>query len=91
MPEGEYGYTQNPPPPESPEDRAAREYFQATGHWPEDRKVEKRDEEAPEDKFSHYLHLVNGNVVRYANPDDDPNKPLPSEWNGVRVNSIQNA
>jgi hypothetical protein len=48
---------------------------------------EAKDEEAPEDAFSHYLVLSDGTHVRY-DVGNDPYAPFPSEWNGKRVASV---
>jgi hypothetical protein len=90
---GQYpaGYT--PPGEETPEEKlqAANEaYFQATGVYPGQDMPNKPLEEAPEDKFSHYLQLADGRTVRFAVSDRRPND-LPTSFNGVPVVNVHNA
>lgn len=90
---GQYpaGYT--PPGQETSEDRkraADEAYFKATGFYPGQEPNEPELEEAPEDKFSHYLELANGTTVRYAVPDRNPSY-IPPAFNGVAVVRVHNA
>jgi hypothetical protein len=86
------GYT--PPSQEAPADphqAAAEAYKAATGHWPGETPPDAEQEEAPEDNFSHYLTLANGQTVRYAVDERRPNAPLPTQFNGVPVAQVHNA
>lgn len=69
---------------------AGKAYFDATGQWPGEKPKNVKREEAPEDGFSHYLELANGQTVRFA---DNPRKPgnFPSDWNGVPISRVHNA
>jgi hypothetical protein len=84
------GYT--PPGQETEEEkqqRAAQTYYDATGHWPGEKPAKVKQEEAPDDAFSHYLSLANGETKRFAvHPRDNR---IPTEWNGVPVVQVHNA
>lgn len=82
---------ENPPPPTEDEKRqkAAQAYYDATGHWPGQTPEKVEQKEAPEDKFSHYLRLANGNTVRFA--IHPRRQEIPSEWNGVPVVQVHNS
>jgi hypothetical protein len=74
-----------PAPDKTPEEV----YRQATGHWPGEKPANKADEEAAEDKFSHYLELANGKTVRFL---IHPRKQIiPGSWNGVPVVRVHNS
>ena len=57
---------------------------------PKNEKQDRRSNEAPENAFSHYLTLANGQTVRY-DVGDKPYDPFPQEWEGVPVTSVRNA
>jgi hypothetical protein len=84
------GYT--PPGEETEEDKqkkAAQAFYDAVGYWPGQNPPKVKQEEAPEDAFSHYLDLANGQTVRFAvNPR---NGLVPTEWNGVPVVKVHNS
>lgn len=68
---------------------AAEAYYSATGTWPGEAPKDVKQEEAPEDKFSHYLQLADGKTVRFAIHPRNP--VIPSEWNGVPVVRVHNS
>lgn len=68
---------------------AAQAYYDATGTWPGEAPKEVEQKEAPEDNFSHYLELANGQTVRFAVHPRNP--VIPSVWNGVPVARVHNS
>jgi hypothetical protein len=89
---GEWPPDYTPPGEETADERlksAAQAYHNATGTWPGEKPANVKDEEAPEENFSHYLELADGNTVRFA---VHPRKPIiPSAWNGVPVSRVHNS
>lgn len=72
------------------QEKAARAYYDATGHWPGEKPKNVKQEEAPEDAFSHYLELASGQTVRFAAHPRNPSD-IPNAWNGVPVVRVHNA
>ena len=50
-----------------------------------------KDDEAPEDAFSHYLTLADGSTVRYDVGNEGNGHVFPTEFNGVAVTGVRNA